>query len=289
MHAAIAYCLSALLLALCGCGGASSHMAISERHVSEEAARLAERHVLNETIEVLDEESLSVYGILADGYGTPLPRSLVTYLVGDGESVSALTEDDGSFSLTFPRDADSGRRLAVVSWIAGASPEANADLIADIGDAFERRTHAESLIADGGVISTKSDSRAESIPGFAELVESANGTYDSDADRCEFEWEAETDFYAPEAPSSGRLSEWEEDYFITHSWSVYGKALLCMEAGDIIVINGERCIVDGYFDISKGGYDTDVRYFAGDDSHVFQTCIPDTEYNHIVFASSSSS
>lgn len=96
-------------------------------------------------------------------------------------------------------------------------------------------------------------------------------------------WVAYEDLGAPEADPDGRLTLWDDDYFITHTWSYYGKRILTMIPGDNVEINDRLINVQGIFDYPKEAYHDELRALVGQDTVIIQTCEPDSNLNRIVY------
>ena len=95
-------------------------------------------------------------------------------------------------------------------------------------------------------------------------------------------WEAEWDSELVEAKDDGSLTEWCDYYYVTHNWSYYGQIILDLQPGDIVTVNGEPVRVEGIFDYPKDSILDEILALAGEDAVVFQTCVPDEDYNRIV-------
>lgn len=95
-------------------------------------------------------------------------------------------------------------------------------------------------------------------------------------------WEAVIDHEAVEADPNGGIIQWDNGYYVTHDWSVYGQQILTMMPGDIVTINGLAVQVVDIYDYPKEAYLSEVLVKAGEDSVVFQTCEPGHDLNRIV-------
>ena len=95
-------------------------------------------------------------------------------------------------------------------------------------------------------------------------------------------WEADWDPDLVEARSDGGLTEWSYRYYITHNWSYYGEVILDLQPGDVLTVNGESMRVEGIFDYPKDSILDEILALVGEDAVVFQTCVPDEDYNRIV-------
>lgn len=102
-------------------------------------------------------------------------------------------------------------------------------------------------------------------------------------------WEAAWDPTITKAMDDGSLTEWEHRYYVTHNWSSYGQAILSMQPGDEVVVNGITVHIKGLFDYPKSSYYNEVAALIDDalpsmrDAAAFQTCVPDSDYNRIVY------
>lgn len=96
-------------------------------------------------------------------------------------------------------------------------------------------------------------------------------------------WSAAKDYGATDAREDGSITEWADHYYITHQWSEYGQQILSMLPGDKVTVNGKSFIVQAIFDYPKDSFYEEIMRIVGDQSTVIQTCIPDADYNRIVF------
>lgn len=96
-------------------------------------------------------------------------------------------------------------------------------------------------------------------------------------------WYAEKDYSATDARQDGSITEWADNYYITHDWSDYGKQILSFIPGDTVRINDRLVRVDGLFNYPKASFYEEVVAVTGSDCVVFQTCFPDSTYNRVVF------
>lgn len=96
-------------------------------------------------------------------------------------------------------------------------------------------------------------------------------------------WKAVPDYGAADAKADGSLTEWAENYYITHDWSDYGKQILTMIPGDTVTVNGHTFVVEGVFEYPKASFLNEVRQITGDDTIILQTCVPNQDRNRIVF------
>lgn len=96
-------------------------------------------------------------------------------------------------------------------------------------------------------------------------------------------WTAEKDYGATDARADGSLTEWADNYYITHSWSEYGQQILTMQPGDSVLVNGRHITVEGAFDYPKAGFYNEIMQVTGQDALVLQTCFPNSNRNRIVY------
>lgn len=96
-------------------------------------------------------------------------------------------------------------------------------------------------------------------------------------------WEATDDFGATEASPDGLLTQWEEGWYVTHEWSWYGRQILELVPGDVVVINGQAFKVEGLFDYPKESFSDEIHELLGYDYVILQTCEPASELNRIVW------
>ena len=87
-------------------------------------------------------------------------------------------------------------------------------------------------------------------------------------------WKAVADYGATDARDDGSLTEWDENYYITHDWSDYGKQILTMIPGDTVTVNGHTFVVESAFEYPKASFLNEVRQVAGQDTFILQTCVP---------------
>ena len=98
-------------------------------------------------------------------------------------------------------------------------------------------------------------------------------------------WTARREFGAEDAASDGALTEWADDYFVTHDWSDYGQDILCMQPGDTVSINGKPITIQRIFNYPKDGFYEEIMNIADDDVLILQTCYPDSTFNRIAYGS----
>ncbi len=96
-------------------------------------------------------------------------------------------------------------------------------------------------------------------------------------------WYAEKDYHATDARADGSLTEWDNNYFITHEWSPIGQQILSLIPGDVVTVNGMDVQIEGIFNYPKDSVYNEITMITGDDSVVFQTCYPDSNYNRIAY------
>ncbi|MDO4808298.1 MAG: hypothetical protein Q4A07_13735 [Coriobacteriales bacterium] len=123
------------------------------------------------------------------------------------------------------------------------------------------------------------------IPGvsFDLLAPHPPVSYDPQANETYGPWTAKPDYGATDARADGSISEWADHYYITHDWSEYGQQILGMMPGDQVSINGRTMVVQGVLDYPKDSFYEEILQIAGNSSVVLQTCIPQRDYNRIVF------
>ncbi len=90
--------------------------------------------------------------------------------------------------------------------------------------------------------------------------------------------------YGGIAPEDGSLSEWAPHYYIAHSYGPYGEAILQLEPGDIVTVNGNEVTVQGSVELNKSCSYQEVMDTVGWEVTVFQTCIPNSDQNRFVYA-----
>jgi len=96
-------------------------------------------------------------------------------------------------------------------------------------------------------------------------------------------WTARKDFATADAAADGSLTEWADDYFITHDWSPIGSQILTMMPGDVVFVNDLAFVVEEAFEYPKASYLNEVRAVCGEDTIILQTCVPAQDRNRIVF------
>lgn len=97
-------------------------------------------------------------------------------------------------------------------------------------------------------------------------------------------WQARPEYGTPEAAADGALTEWADNYFITHEWSDFGIQILHMIPGDVVTVNGRTVTVEEIFDYPKASFLNEIRHIASEDTMVLQTCVPNDTYNRIIIA-----
>ena len=95
-------------------------------------------------------------------------------------------------------------------------------------------------------------------------------------------WTAYDDLAGTEASPDGLLTQWAEDYYVTHDWSAYGQQILTMVPGDQVVINGRLIEVTNIFDYPKDAYLDELRAIVDARYVILQTCEPNSDLNRIV-------
>lgn len=96
-------------------------------------------------------------------------------------------------------------------------------------------------------------------------------------------WEAAADHFATDAAADGSLTEWNDDYYVTHDWSQIGQCILSFVPGDEVQVNGRSVTIQGILNYPKDGYYDEVMAIVGEGAVVFQTCYPDSDYNRIAY------
>lgn len=96
-------------------------------------------------------------------------------------------------------------------------------------------------------------------------------------------WYAQRDYHATDARDDGSLTEWDDNYFITHEWSSIGQQILSLIPGDVVTVNGMDVRIEGIYNYPKDSVSNEITMITGDDSVVFQTCYPDSNYNRIAY------
>lgn len=98
-------------------------------------------------------------------------------------------------------------------------------------------------------------------------------------------WTAAKEYGTTDANDDGSLTEWADDYYITHDWSEIGQQILGLVPGDVVTINGRQARVTEVFNYPKDSYYDEIMQLSGKKGIVLQTCYPASDYNRIVFAS----
>lgn len=98
-----------------------------------------------------------------------------------------------------------------------------------------------------------------------------------------YTWDCGQD-YDGIAPEDGSLSEWAPHYYVAHAYGEYGKAILGLEPGDEITVNGNLVTVEGAITMPMYSPYEDVMREVGWDATVFQTCVPDSDDCRFVYA-----
>ena len=85
------------------------------------------------------------------------------------------------------------------------------------------------------------------------------------------------------AHDDGSIVEWMPGYYVAHSWSDYGKAILGLREGDEVLVSGERLRVSGIHSVGRDVDYEEVRLsFVGTDTVCLQTCLDGTADNRVV-------
>lgn len=96
-------------------------------------------------------------------------------------------------------------------------------------------------------------------------------------------WTAQSDYLTEDASEDGSLTQWYDNYYITHEWSSTGVQILSLIPGDTVEVNGQLVTIEGIFNYPKDSYYDEIMTLVGSDSVVFQTCYPDSTYNRIAW------
>ena len=96
-------------------------------------------------------------------------------------------------------------------------------------------------------------------------------------------WFAEKDYGTTDAREDGSLTEWADNYYITHDWSEIGQQILALTLGDTVTINGRSMRVEGIFNYPKDSYFDEITEIIGFDVVGLQTCYPSSDYNRVVY------
>ena len=98
-------------------------------------------------------------------------------------------------------------------------------------------------------------------------------------------WTAAKEYGTTDAKDDGSLTEWADNYYITHDWSEIGQQILSLVPGDVVTVNGRQARVTEVFNYPKDSYYDEIMQLSGKKGIVLQTCYPESDYNRIVFAS----
>ena len=98
-------------------------------------------------------------------------------------------------------------------------------------------------------------------------------------------WFAQKEYGTTDASDDGRLTEWADNYYITHDWSDIGQQILTLIPGDTVTINGRSMRVEGIFNYPKDSYYDEITEIIGTDVIGLQTCYPSSDYNRVVYGS----
>lgn len=128
-------------------------------------------------------------------------------------------------------------------------------------------------------------SRADATTDGANGAETVVGQASTQAatNPASYVWTCAKD-YGGIAPEDGSLSEWAPHYYIAHSYGPYGEAILQLEPGDVVTVNGTEVTVQGAVDMRKSCTYQEVMSAVGWDATVFQTCVPNSDQNRFVYA-----
>ena len=88
-------------------------------------------------------------------------------------------------------------------------------------------------------------------------------------------WDAVENLDFESANEDGSLSEWQQDWYISHDWSDYGIAIANLEPGDAVTVNGSTVLILGRDAWPAGSINWDIFDAIGWDKTVFQTCLGD--------------
>ena len=96
-------------------------------------------------------------------------------------------------------------------------------------------------------------------------------------------WLAQKDYGTTDASEDGSLTEWADNYYITHDWSDIGQQILTLIPGDTVTINGRSMRVEGIFNYPKDSYYDEITELIGTNVIGLQTCYPSSDYNRVVY------
>lgn len=92
-------------------------------------------------------------------------------------------------------------------------------------------------------------------------------------------------WWSEAAPDDGSFGVWAPNYYITHWWTPEGQAVLALQPGQSIVIDGNAYLIEGAIDFDRSKDVSDVYARIGRNWVFVQTCIPNTDppYVRIVY------
>jgi len=85
-------------------------------------------------------------------------------------------------------------------------------------------------------------------------------------------WNSVESFLTNEAPNYDAIGFWFYHHYIAHSWTSYGQAILALEEGDVLSIDGHMLRVDSFYYGPKGQKAHEVYDIVGRDAWMLQTC-----------------
>jgi hypothetical protein len=87
-----------------------------------------------------------------------------------------------------------------------------------------------------------------------------------------------------EAPEDGSIGRWADKYYVVHSYSPYGAAVLNIQPGEWYMLDGRSHYVVGAITIAKSSTIGDVYAQTGSRNWTFiQTCVPGEDNNRVVY------
>lgn len=96
-------------------------------------------------------------------------------------------------------------------------------------------------------------------------------------------WTAEKEYGTTDAREDGSLTEWADNYYITHEWSPIGQQILSFVPGDTVTVNGRTVKIQRILNYPKESFSDEILELSGPDAVVFQTCYPNSDENRIAF------
>ncbi len=96
-------------------------------------------------------------------------------------------------------------------------------------------------------------------------------------------WTAEKEYGTADAREDGSLTEWADNYYITHEWSPIGQQILSFVPGDTVTVNGRTVKIQRIFNYPKESFSDEILELSGPNAVVFQTCYPNSDENRIAF------